>query len=49
MTAQVNVPAVENSSGVFIGGRTAAAHRVAGWWILDDDVSGAVTIEVRRR
>jgi hypothetical protein len=47
MTAQVNVPAVENSSSVFIGGRPAGAHRVAGWWILDADVSGAVTVEVR--
>jgi hypothetical protein len=47
MTAQVNVPAVENSSGVFIGGKLAGAHRVGGWWILDDDISGRVTVEVR--
>ena len=47
MTAHVEVPAVENSSGVFIGDRPARAHRMAGRWILDDDVSGAVTVEER--
>jgi hypothetical protein len=47
MTAQLNVPAVENSSGVFIGGQLAGAHRAAGWWLLDEDVSGAATVEVK--
>jgi hypothetical protein len=47
MTAQVEVPAVKNSRGVFLGGRPAPAHREGGWWVLDGEISGAATLEVR--
>jgi hypothetical protein len=46
MTAQVAVPAMENSGGVFIGGKLAPARREGVWWILDQDVSGSTTVEV---
>jgi hypothetical protein len=47
MTAEVNIPAAENSSGVFIGDRPVGAHRDGAWWILDEDISGSVKVEVR--
>jgi hypothetical protein len=47
MSARIQVPATENSSGVFVNDKPARAHREGRWWILDADVSGAVLIEVR--
>ena len=47
MSAQVQLPADKNSTGVFLGGQPVSAHRDAGWWILDQDVTGTVTIEAK--
>ena len=45
--AQVELPAGENSRGVYVDGNRADAHREASRWILDNDITGTVTIEVR--
>ncbi|MEI7730849.1 MAG: family 78 glycoside hydrolase catalytic domain [Verrucomicrobiota bacterium] len=47
MSAQVHLPAAENSTGVFVGGQPANAKRSDGWWLLDKNVSGTSVIEVR--
>ena len=47
MTARVVLPAPDKSTGVFSGGRQIAATQKDSHWILDDPVSGEVTIEVR--
>jgi len=47
MIAQVEIPASASSRGVFIGGKPARAHSKGAWWVLDEEVSGAVTVEVR--
>ena len=49
--AHLELPATEKSRGVRVGGRAVHAHRVAGangaLWILDEDVAGRATIEVK--
>jgi hypothetical protein len=47
MSAQVQLPAAKNSTGVFLAGKPVAAHRDGRSWILDEDVSGAAAIEAR--
>jgi hypothetical protein len=47
MTAQVELPARDGSRGVFSGGAPVRARRVASRWLLEDDVAGSVTLEVR--
>jgi hypothetical protein len=47
MTAKVELPAMEGSSGVWAGGAPVKAHREGQWWTLEQDVSGTVTIEER--
>jgi alpha-L-rhamnosidase len=47
MTAQVELPAPDASRGVFSGGSPVRARRVASRWLLDEDVTGSVTLEVR--
>ena len=47
MAAQVELPASEGSRGVFRGGTLVRARRVASRWLLDEDVTGSVTLEVR--
>jgi alpha-L-rhamnosidase len=47
MTARVQLPAVGNSTGVFISGQPVEARRSGGWWMLEKDVSGTSVIEVR--
>ena len=47
MTARVELPALEGSSGVWIGGAQVKAHREGRWWTLEKDLSGTVTIEER--
>jgi alpha-L-rhamnosidase len=47
MTAKVELPALEGSSGVWIDGARAKAHRDGQWWTLEKDLSGAATIEER--
>ena len=48
MSAQVQIPAGNNSTGVFVGGKPVAAHRDGPWWILDQGVTGEVSIETRK-
>jgi hypothetical protein len=47
MTAQMELPAPAGSRGVFSGGAPVRARRVATRWLLQDDVTGSVTLEVR--
>jgi hypothetical protein len=47
MSAQVHLPAIDGSSGLFVGGKRAHAHRNGLWWTLDQDVTGAALIEAR--
>jgi alpha-L-rhamnosidase len=47
MRAQIELPAAEGSRVVFSGGAPVRARRVASRWLLEDDVTGAVTLEVR--
>ena len=45
MTAKVELPAVEGSSGVWVGGTRVKALREGPWWVLREDLSGTLTIE----
>jgi hypothetical protein len=47
MTAKVELPALEGSSEVWVGGAQVKAHREGQWWTLEKDLSGTVTIEER--
>ena len=46
MSAQVEIPAAENSS-VFVDGKPARAHRRGAWWVLDQQVTGTALIETK--
>jgi alpha-L-rhamnosidase len=45
MTAKVELPALEGSSGVRVDGARVAAHRDGQWWTLENDLSGTATID----
>ena len=47
MTAKVELPALEGSSEVRVGGAPVRAYREGRWWTLDKDISGTVMIEER--
>jgi len=47
MRAQIELPATEGSRGVFSGGAPLPARRVASHWLLNGDVTGTLTLEVR--
>jgi alpha-L-rhamnosidase len=47
ITAKVELPALEGSSEVWVGGAPVKAHREGQWWTLENDLSGTVTIEER--
>ena len=47
MTARVELPAPAGSRGVFSGGTAVRARRVASHWLLENDVTRVVTLEVR--
>jgi hypothetical protein len=47
MTAKVELPALPNARGVWMGGRKVQAQRDRQWWILKNEVSGTVSIEER--
>lgn len=47
MSAKLKLPASENSSGVFSGGKPVTAHRVGSRWVLEEAVSGILNLEVR--
>jgi hypothetical protein len=43
----LELPASPASQGLFLGTRTLRAHRDGSWWILDEDIAGKATVEVR--
>ena len=47
MSAQVKIPAPENSAGVSSNGQSVPAHRDGQWWVLANDVTGTSVIESR--
>lgn len=47
MVAKVELPAATNSQGVFEKGNPVPATRVGARWVLDEDISGTRTLEVR--
>jgi len=47
MRARIELPAADGSRGVFSGGAPVRARRVASRWLLEDDVTGSVTLDVR--
>jgi alpha-L-rhamnosidase len=47
MTAKVELPAMEGSSEMWVGGAAVKAHREGQWWTLEEDLSGTATIEER--
>ena len=47
VSAQVELPAAPDSTGVWQGGQAVQAERVSGFWILADPVSGRAEFEVR--
>ncbi len=47
IAAKVELPASTSSRGVFIGEKPVPARRAGPRWLLEDDISGTVTLEVR--
>jgi hypothetical protein len=47
MPARVQLPTINGSTGVTLNGQPAAAKRDGAWWVLDADVAGTVTLEVK--
>ncbi len=45
--AQVRLPAFDGSHGVWSEGQPARVHRDGSWWVLDQEVSGKVSLEER--
>lgn len=44
MTAKVQLPALEGSTQVLVGGAPVKAYREGPWWTLEKDLSGTVSI-----
>lgn len=47
MSARVELPAAESTTGVFSDGEPVAATRLNGFWVLNDEVLGSSTFEVK--
>lgn len=47
LKARVKLPMVQGSLGVYKGDQVVPAHHEGDWWILDQDVTGKVDLEVR--
>ncbi len=45
--AKAELPAPASSSGVFMGDKQVKARREGARWVLEEDVSGTVTMDVR--
>ena len=45
--AQVQLPAAEGTTGVWIDGKRVEAARDGAWWTLEKDVAGSVGLGVR--
>ncbi|HEX6494771.1 MAG TPA: hypothetical protein VF018_04770 [Acidobacteriaceae bacterium] len=47
MQAEIRLPATDTSRGIWKDGRPAPAHREGPWWVLNENVTGKVSLEVR--
>ncbi|MGB7343810.1 MAG: alpha-L-rhamnosidase C-terminal domain-containing protein, partial [Pirellulaceae bacterium] len=47
MQARVELPSVEGSTGVFVDGKAVDATKTHDRWVLDNEVTGAITIEAK--
>ena len=47
MTAQVDLPATDGATGVFVDGVSVAATKTGDRWRVNDEVSGSVSLEVK--
>ncbi len=47
VSAKTELPAFAGSQGIWVGGSKVDAHRNGQWWILENDVSGKVSLEER--
>lgn len=47
LKARIELPAARNSGGVFRGGKPVPAHRIGSRWVLDEDVAGTLSLEVK--
>lgn len=47
MSASVNLPAGDGTTGVFVDGKSVDVTKTNGRWVIADPVSGSVTLEVR--
>lgn len=47
MQAEIRLPATDTSRGIWKDGRPAPARREASWWVLNENVTGKVSLEVR--
>lgn len=45
--AKLELPAAKDSSGVFIGGKPVKAKRDGSRWLIDEDIAGTVSVEVK--
>lgn len=49
LSARVQIPAPDNTGEVLVNNKPFPAHHDGPWWTLDDDVTGAVSIETSKR
>jgi hypothetical protein len=47
MGARVQIPSGQGAKGVWLNGQSVGAHHEGAWWVLDQDVTGTVSIEAR--
>ena len=47
MSAQVEIPASENSTGVAVNGKLVQAKHEGQWWVLEKDILGNAIVETR--
>jgi hypothetical protein len=47
MSARVDVPASDGSTGVLVDGKSVAATKSSGRWVISDDITGSVVIDVK--
>jgi hypothetical protein len=47
MSAHIEIPAPENSTGIVINGNSVPAKRDGQWWILENDLTGSANITTK--
>jgi alpha-L-rhamnosidase len=45
--AKLELPASKPSDDIFVGGKQVTAKRLGSYWLLDEDVSGTIDVEVK--